>query len=64
MKDTPLIVAHLLGGTSGLNLSTLTSDQEITDMVALAVRVAREIERQTEVNTPYPHPPWLRKEET
>jgi hypothetical protein len=47
MTDTPLIVAHLLGGTSGLNLSVAMSDGEIEQMVAAAVRVAKEIERQT-----------------
>jgi hypothetical protein len=47
MSDTPLIVAHLLGGTSGLNLSSPMTDGEIEQMVATAVRVAKEIERQT-----------------
>jgi hypothetical protein len=44
--DLPLIVAHLLGGTTGLNLHQSMSDEEIEVMVNAAVRVAREIERQ------------------
>jgi hypothetical protein len=46
--DLPLIVAHLLGGTSGLNLSQSMTNEEIFMMVSQAVRIAREIERQTQ----------------
>jgi hypothetical protein len=60
MKDTPLIVAHLLGGTSGLNLSQSITDKEIQTMVAQAIRIAHEIERQIEAPVPNP---WLRSEE-
>jgi hypothetical protein len=48
MKDTELIVAHLLGGTSGLNLQEIETDEQIREMVSKAVRVALEIERQVE----------------
>ena len=45
-ENLSLIVAHLLGGTSGLNLSASLTNDEISAMVSVAVRVAREIERQ------------------
>jgi hypothetical protein len=47
-KDTPLIVAHLLGGTSGLNLGPGITEEEIQQKVAMAIRVALEIEKQIE----------------
>jgi hypothetical protein len=46
-KDTQLIVAHLLGGTSGLNLQGLKDESEIRQLVARAIAIALEIERQT-----------------
>jgi hypothetical protein len=46
MKNLELIVAHLLGGTSGLNLSKFMTDREIQEMVAAALRVAREVSKQ------------------
>lgn len=57
MKDLPLICAHLLGGTSGLNLSRDLSEAEIQALVASAMRVAREIERQAKKASP----PAIRK---
>ena len=45
-ENLSLITAHLLGGTSGLNLSASLTDEEISTLVSVAVRVAREIERQ------------------
>jgi hypothetical protein len=50
MKNLELIVAHLLGGTSGLNLSKFMTDREIQEMVAAALRVAREVYKQTKQN--------------
>jgi hypothetical protein len=44
--EPELIVAHLLGGTSGLNLERHRSPQEIQSMVQQAVDVMREIEKQ------------------
>ncbi|RKP49300.1 hypothetical protein [Trinickia fusca] len=41
-----LIVAHLLGGTNGLNLSPTMTDQEIESMVSVAVRVLKEMDKQ------------------
>jgi hypothetical protein len=46
-KDLPLIVAHLLGGTSGLNLQIDRSPEEVRELVARALKIALEIERQT-----------------
>ena len=49
MNDNlPLIVAHLLGGTTGLNLHQAMDQDEIEIMVAAAVRVAVEILRQVD----------------
>lgn len=45
-NDFSLIIAHLLGGTAGLNLNQSISQEEIEDMVGAAVRVAKEIKRQ------------------
>ena len=47
MKDLELIVAHLLGGTSGLNLNRYMTDHQISELVSSAIKVAREICRQT-----------------
>ncbi len=44
--DLPLICAHLLGGTSGLQLAQIETDQQIQELVAKAVKVAVEIQRQ------------------
>jgi hypothetical protein len=44
--EPELIVAHLLGGTSGLNLERHRTPQEIQMMVQQAVDVMREIEKQ------------------
>lgn len=41
-----LIVAHLLGGTNGLNLSPSMSDEEIESMVSVAARVMKEMDKQ------------------
>lgn len=41
-----LIVAHLLGGTHGLNLTPAMTDQEIENMVSVAVRVLKEMDKQ------------------
>jgi hypothetical protein len=50
-RDLPLITAHLLGGTSGLNLTRELSETEIRQMVRQAIKVALEIETQIdEVN--------------
>jgi hypothetical protein len=46
LKDSELIVAHLLGGTSGLNLEKPRSPSEIMLMVGQAVRIMREIQKQ------------------
>lgn len=46
-KDLQLIVAHLLGGTSGLNLKEVHNQNEIRQLVSVAIEVALEIERQT-----------------
>jgi hypothetical protein len=43
--DTALLVAHLLGGTAGLDLSHYETPQQIELLVAQAVRVAREIKK-------------------
>ena len=47
MKDFELIMAHLLGGTSGLNLSREMTDEQIQEMVSTAFRVAKQIYRET-----------------
>jgi hypothetical protein len=44
--EPELIVAHLLGGTSGLNLSREHSPDEIKWMVKFAVQVMEEIRKQ------------------
>jgi len=44
--DRELITAHLLGGTSGLNLSREHSPEEIQWMVKFAVQVMEEIRKQ------------------
>jgi hypothetical protein len=41
-----LVVAHLLGGTNGLSLSSAMTDQEIESMVGVAVRVLKEMDKQ------------------
>jgi hypothetical protein len=41
-----LVVAHLLGGTKGLNLSPALTDEEIESMVRVAVRVLKEMDKQ------------------
>jgi hypothetical protein len=49
MKEHPLtalIAAHLLGGTSGLDLTPAMTDQKIESMVGVALRIAKEIETQ------------------
>ena len=48
MKDAALIIAHLLGGTNGLNLDRNMTDEQIRDLVSTAIRVAEEIVRQVE----------------
>jgi hypothetical protein len=45
-KDSELIVAHLLGGTSGLNLSQPRSPEERKALVREAVEIMREIQKQ------------------
>jgi hypothetical protein len=45
-KDSELIVAHLLGGTSGLNLKEWHSQEQIEIMVRQAVAIMREIQKQ------------------
>jgi hypothetical protein len=44
-----LIVAHLMGGTSGINLSKAMTDQEVESMVSVASRVLKELERQVQL---------------
>jgi hypothetical protein len=44
--EPELIVAHLLGGTSGLNLERHRTPQDIQMLVQQAVDVMREIEKQ------------------
>jgi hypothetical protein len=44
--EPELIVAHLLGGTSGLNFERHRTPQEIQSLVQEAVDVMREIQRQ------------------
>jgi hypothetical protein len=46
LKDSELIVAHLLGGTSGLNLREWHSQEQIEIMVRQAVNIMREIQKQ------------------
>lgn len=49
MKDS-LIASHLLGGTSGHNLSRAMTDQEIEATVGAAMRVTHEIKKQVSGN--------------
>jgi hypothetical protein len=44
--EPELIVAHLLGGTSGLNFQQQRSPEEIKNLVKQAVDVMREIQLQ------------------
>jgi hypothetical protein len=46
LKDSELIVAHLLGGTSGLNLTSPRSPEERKALVRAAVEIMREIQKQ------------------
>lgn len=57
-----LIVAHLLGGDSGLELSASMTDEQIESMVSVGVRVLKEMDKQAkesalrqrvEVSTPH-----------
>lgn len=41
-----LVVAHLLGGAKGLDLSPSLTDEEIERTVGLAVRVLNELDKQ------------------
>jgi len=41
-----LIVAHLLGGDTGLELSPTMSDEQIESMVSVGVRVLKEMDKQ------------------
>jgi hypothetical protein len=45
MKDS-LIASHLLGGTSGLNLTLTMKKCEMEDMVEESMRITREIKKQ------------------
>lgn len=44
--DDPLVVAHLLGGANGVDLSHDLTDVEIARRVEVAIKYAREIRRQ------------------
>jgi hypothetical protein len=44
-----LVVAHLLGGNHGLNLTSAMTDEEIESMVGVAVRVLKEMDKQSDV---------------
>ena len=46
VRYVPLIIAHLLGGTDGLNLQKTMTDEEIRDLVSTAFRVTKEISKQ------------------
>jgi hypothetical protein len=46
-KDLQLICAHLLGGTNGLNLKEIRDQNQIRELVSIALEVALEIERQS-----------------
>jgi hypothetical protein len=48
--DEPLMIAHLLGGANGVDLSTDIPEQEIARRVTLAIKYGREIRRQLSLN--------------
>jgi hypothetical protein len=50
-QDLPLIVAHLLGGTTGLQLQQERTEAEVRELVARALKIGVEIQRQVEVLT-------------
>ena len=45
-RDEPLMVAHLLGGANGVDLSVTLTGEEIARRVEVAIRYAKEIRRQ------------------
>jgi hypothetical protein len=48
--DEPLMIAHLLGGANGVDLSQDIPDTEIARRVTLAIKYGREIRRQLTLN--------------
>jgi hypothetical protein len=52
--DEPLVIAHLLGGANGVDVSHDITNQEIARRVAIAIKYGKEILRQLNLTQEQP----------